>query len=301
MDSTSNAILGIALMVVMIGMGLSLTVGDFKRVVNYPRAMVLGLINQLVLLPLIGFALVWIFSVQPEIAIGVMILAACPGGPTSNLIAHLARGDTALSVSLTAISSVVTVFTIPIIINLAMVSFVNQTERIHLDMWDTIVKIFSIVIIPVILGMLVNRFWPRFAAKMGKPVKIISGLLLMLIIIGIIIKEKDTLPGYFAQAGLITFLLNAITMAIGFYGARMLGLLMPQAISISVESGIQNGTLAIAVAGGLLGNLAYAIAPVVYSIIMFLTAGVVIYLGNRLIKGPEDLVVTPSAGMEDSR
>lgn len=299
MDSTSNAILGIALMIVMVGMGLSLTVGDFKRVVNYPRAMVLGLLNQLVLLPLIGFALVWVFGVPPEIAIGVMILAACPGGPTSNLIAHLARGDTALSVSLTAISSMVTVFTIPIIINLAMVSFVNQTERIHLDVWDTIVKIFTIVIIPVILGMLINRFWSQFAAKMEKPVKVISGLLLLMIIIGIILKEKDTLPGYFAQAGIITFLLNAITMTLGYFGARMLHLQIPQAISISVESGIQNGTLAIAVAGGLLGNLAYAIAPVVYSIIMFLTAGVVIYLGNRLIKGPEDLVVASTPRKED--
>lgn len=299
MDSTSNAILGIALMIVMVGMGLSLTVGDFKRVVNYPRAMVLGLLNQLVLLPLIGFALVWVFRVPPEIAIGVMILAACPGGPTSNLIAHLARGDTALSVSLTAISSMVTVFTIPIIINLAMVSFVNQTERIHLDVWDTIVKIFTIVIIPVILGMLINRFWSQFAAKMEKPVKVISGLLLLMIIIGIILKEKDTLPGYFAQAGIITFLLNAITMTLGYFGARMLHLQIPQAISISVESGIQNGTLAIAVAGGLLGNLAYAIAPVVYSIIMFLTAGVVIYLGNRLIKGPEDLVVASTPRKED--
>lgn len=299
MDSTSNAILGIALMIVMCGMGLSLTIGDFKRVVKYPRAIVLGLTNQLLLLPIIGYLLVWGFSVPPEIAIGVMILAACPGGPTSNLIAHLARGDTALSVSLTAISSVVTVFTIPIIINLAMVFFVNQTERIHLDVWDTIVKIFSIVIIPVILGMLVNRFWPQFAAKMEKPVKVISGLLLLMIIIGIIFKEKDTLPGYFAQAGVITFLLNAITMVVGFYGARIFGLHMPQAISISVESGIQNGTLAIAVAGGLLGNLAFAIAPVVYSIIMFLTAGVVIYLGNRLIKGPEDLVAVPTPGKED--
>ena len=300
MDSTSNAILGIALMIVMCGMGLSLTIGDFKRVVKYPRAIVLGLTNQLLLLPIIGYLLVWGFSVPPEIAIGVMILAACPGGPTSNLIAHLARGDTALSVSLTAISSVVTVFTIPIIINLAMVFFVNQTERIHLDVWDTIVKIFSIVIIPVILGMLVNRFWPKFAAKMEKPVKVISGLLLLMIIIGIIFKEKDTLPGYFAQAGVITFLLNAITMAVGFYGARIFGLHMPQAISISVESGIQNGTLAIAVAGGLLGNLAFAIAPVVYSIIMFLTAGVVIYLGNRLIKGPEDLAPFPTPAKEDA-
>lgn len=293
MDSTSNAILGIALMVVMGGMGLSLTIADFKRVVTYPKAILFGLFNQLIMLPIIGFLLVMAFSIAPEIAIGVMILAACPGGPTSNLISHLAKGDTALSVSLTAISSVITVFTIPIIINLAMVSFVNQSEQIHLDVWDTIVKIFSIVLIPVMLGMLVNRFWPKFAQKMGRPVKIISGLLLLLIIIGIIIKEIDTLPGYFAQAGVITLLLNILTMSFGYFGARFMRLNMSQSISITIESGIQNGTLAIAIAAGLLGNLSYAIAPVVYSIIMFLTAGVVIYMGNRMITGKEDLVVAP--------
>lgn len=284
MDSISNAILGIALMVVMAGMGLSLTVDDFKRVVKYPRAILFGLFNQLIMLPILGFTLVSIFRLSPEIAIGIMILAACPGGPTSNLISHLAKGDTALSVSLTAISSVVTVFTIPIIINLAMVSFVNQTERIHLDIWDTIVKIFSIVLIPVILGMLVKRFWSEFARKMERPVKITSGIILFLIILGIIIKEKATLPGYFAQAGVISLLLNVLTMSLGYWGARWIRLDIPQSISISIESGIQNGTLAIAIAGGLLGQLAYAIAPVVYSIIMFLTAGVVIYLGNKWIK-----------------
>src|SRR5690606_10576895 len=170
---------------VMAGMGLSLTVDDFKRVVKYPRAILFGLFNQLIMLPILGFTVVSIFRLSPEIAIGIMILAACPGGPTSNLISHLAKGDTALSVSLTAISSVVTVFTIPIIINLAMVSFVNQTERIHLDIWDTIVKIFSIVLIPVILGMLVKRFWSEFARKMERPVKITSGIILFLIILGI--------------------------------------------------------------------------------------------------------------------
>ena len=301
MDSVSNMILGFALMIIMWGMGLSLTFDDFKRVVKYPKAIVLGLVNQLILLPLIGYSLVSIFSVPPEIAIGVMILAACPGGPTSNLITYLARGDTALSVSLTAISSVITVFTIPIIVNIAMVAFVNQSERIHLDVVDTIVKMFMVIIVPVVLGMAAKRYRPRFALKMERPVKIASAILLFLIIIGIIIKEKDVLPGYFAKAGMITLLLNLATMMVGFFGSRMLGLGLPQAISISVESGIQNGTLALAIAGGLLGNLAYAIAPAVYSIIMFLTAGFVIYLGNRLIKDSEKLVVAPAHATKSTR
>lgn len=286
MDSVSNMILAGALMIIMWGMGLSLTIDDFKRVVKYPRAIILGLINQLILLPLIAYALVILMAVPTEIAIGVMILAVCPGGPTSNLITHLARGDIALSVSLTAISSVVTVFTIPILINLTMMAFLSQSERIHLDVWDTIAKMTMVVIVPVILGMTVRRFWPDFAHKMGKPVKIASGILLFLIIVGIIIKEKDQLPGYFAKAGMISLALNTLTMLIGFYGARILGLRLPQAISISIESGIQNGTLALAIAGGLLGNLAYAIAPAVYSIIMFLVAGIVIYLGIKSTRSP---------------
>ncbi|WP_236980670.1 bile acid:sodium symporter family protein [Membranihabitans maritimus] len=288
MDSVSNIILTVALVIIMWGMGLSLVIEDFKRVVKYPRAVVIGLCNQLILLPIIGYLLVSIMNVPPDIAIGVMILAACPGGATSNLIAHLAKGDTALSVSLTAISSIVTVFTIPLIVNFAMVSFLDQAEMIQLSVLDTILKMCIVVVIPVAVGMIIRKYRSGFADRMGKPVRIASAILLMLIIVGIIIREKDQMPGYFAQAGIVTFLLNLITMVIGYFGAKLLMLQTPQAISISVESGIQNGTLALAVAGGLLGNSAFAIAPAVYSIIMFLTGGAIIYLGLRMSSGRVD-------------
>lgn len=285
MDSVSNLILSLALIIIMWGMGMSLTVKDFKRVVQYPRAVVIGLINQLILLPVLGFSLIAVFQVPAELAIGLMILAACPGGPTSNLIVHLAKGDTALSVSLTAIASIITVFTIPLIINFSMQQILDQTAMIQLDVVDTIKKMCIVIIIPVSLGMLVRRYLPKFAEKMGKPVRIASAVLLFVIIIGIIVKEKEVLPGYFVQVGIVTLMLNVLSMVIGFFSARLLKLSDDQSISISVESGIQNGTLALAIAVGLLENPTFAIAPAVYSILMFFTGGAIIFYATRRKKG----------------
>ncbi|GAA5225376.1 bile acid:sodium symporter family protein [Membranihabitans marinus] len=281
MDSVSNLILSLALVIIMWGMGLSLTIQDFKRVVKYPKAVILGLFNQLIILPILGLILITLLSIPAEIAVGLMILAACPGGPTSNLIVHLAKGDTALSVSLTAISSIVTVFTIPLIINFSMNHLLSQTAMVQLDVIDTIKKMCIVIIIPVAFGMMVKRYMNRFAEKMAKPVRIASAVLLFVIIIGIIVKEKDVLPGYFAQVGVATFLLNALSMFIGYFTAKLLKLSTFQSISISVESGIQNGTLALAIAVGLLENPVFAIAPAVYSIIMFLTGGFIIYWATQ--------------------
>lgn len=291
MDSLSNLILAIALMFVMWGMGLSLVVDDFKRVVQYPKAVVIGLTCQLILLPLIGYGLVVVMNVPADISIGVMILAACPGGATSNLISHLARADTALSVTLTAISSIITVITIPLIVNFAMETFLDQSQVIQLSFLETVGKISMIVLIPVALGMMVRRYWPRIAYRLGGSVRIASAVILLLIIIGIVIKEKEVIPGYFIDAGLVTLLLNVLTMGIGFGMGRLFLLSPPQATSISVESGIQNGTLALAIAGGLLNNTAFAIAPVVYSLIMFFTAGVIIYWGMKNLPKPEPVLL----------
>jgi len=287
MDNISNLFLAFALMLVMWGMGLSLVTDDFKRIIRYPKAVVIGLVSQLILLPVIGYSLAIFMDIPAEIAIGVMILAACPGGPTSNLIAHLARADTALSVSLTAITSVVTVVTIPLIVNFAMESFLDQSHMIHLDFLETIVKISTIVLIPISLGMTVRHYWPEFAFRLGKTVRLASAIILLLIIVGIVIKEKDTLPGYFVDAGVVSLLLNICTMVVGFALGRIFQLSPSQAASISIESGIQNGTLALAIAGGLLNNTAFAIAPAVYSLIMFVTAGFIIYWGINNLPTPE--------------
>jgi BASS family bile acid:Na+ symporter len=283
MDQASTLILAVSLIIIMLGMGLSLVAADFKRVFLYPKAVVVGLLNQLVLLPLIAFGVTMLVPTRPEIAVGLMILAACPGGPTSNLIAHLAKADTALSVSLTALSSFITLLTIPFIVNFSLTHFLDAGEVIKLDVVNTIVQILVIVIIPVSLGMLIRRYKEAFAIKMEKPVRVASGLVLVLVIVGLVIKEKDNMVAYLEEAGLVALLLNVATMLVGYLSARMLKINKKMARSISIESGIQNGTLAITIAV-LLGSTEFAITPAVYSLIMFASGGVIIYAGARSLR-----------------
>lgn len=287
MDKASTIVLAASLIIIMLGMGLSLVADDFKRIFVYPRAIVVGLVNQLIVLPLIGFGLVTVFSAKPDIAIGIMILAACPGGPTSNLISHLAKGDLALSVSLTAISSFITILTIPFIVNFALLRFLDEGQIIQLNVLETIIQVFVIVVIPIIIGMLIRRYRESFALRMARPVRIASGFVIALVIIGIVIKEKEKLIPYFQQAGLIALSLNALTMLVGFYSARIFKITNRQAVSISIESGIQNGTLAISIAVVLLGSTAFSIAPAIYSLLMFFTGGFIIYLNLYRLKKRE--------------
>ena len=276
MDSVSALILAGALFIIMLGMGLSLIPADFQRIFTRPKAIFTGLFNQLILLPLIGFGLAFLIPVDPVVAVGIIILAACPGGSTSNLISHLAKGDTALSVSLTAASSLITVLTIPFIVNLGLVTFIGVDKVVKLEVLPTIIQIFAIAVFPVIIGMLIRHYKMDFAVRMARPVRIASAIVLALVIVGIVIKERDNMLRYFHEAGIIALLLNVITMATGYLSARLMKLDFKQAISISIESGIQNGTMAITIATVLLANSEYAFAPAVYSLIMFGTAGVFI-------------------------
>ncbi|WP_074407567.1 MULTISPECIES: bile acid:sodium symporter family protein [Aquimarina] len=281
MDSVSTIILALSLIIIMLGMGLSLVVDDFRRIFIYPKAILLGLTNQILILPVLGFALASLFPIQPEIAIGIMILTACPGGPTSNLISHLAKGDIALSVTLTALSSFITILTIPFIINFALLHFLEEGQMIKLNVVTTIVQILVITIIPVGIGMLIRKYNERFALKMAKPVRRASGIVLMLVIVGITIKEKDNMVSYFQQAGIVALCLNVITMIVGYYSAKLFSIKDKRAISIAIESGIQNGTLAITIAVVLLKNTSFAVAPAVYSLLMFFTGGIAVYLGIK--------------------
>lgn len=284
MDKISTIILAGSLIIIMLGMGLTLVTDDFKRIIVYPKSILVGLVNQLILLPLIGFAIAVVFKLKPEIAIGIMILAACPGGPTSNLIAHLAKGDTALSVTLTALSSFITILTIPFIVNFALEHFLEEGQMIRLDVLDTIKKIFIIIIIPITIGMMIRRYREPFALRMGRPVRIASAIVLALVIAGIVVKERENFVSYFQQAGVVALLLNVITMTLGYFSARLFRLTDKRAVSISIESGIQNGTLAITIAVVLLGNTEFAIAPAIYSLLMFFTGGVVIFIGVRRVR-----------------
>jgi bile acid:Na+ symporter, BASS family len=279
----TTIILALSLVIIMFGMGLSLTANDFKRVFIEPKAILIGLVNQLVLLPAIGFLLISIFDVRAEVAIGLIILAACPGGPTSNLITHLAKGDTALSVSLTAVSSFVTLLTIPIIINLGLRTVLGSSTEIQLDFLQTIAQVFIIVVFPITIGMIIKAKKEAFAMRMEKPVRTASAIVFVLVLVGVVVSQKENIIPYAKEAGFISLLLNVMTMGMGMIIASIMKLSRKQAISISIESGIQNGTLAIAIATGLLMNTEYAIAPAIYSLIMFITGGLVIFWGSKKV------------------
>lgn len=267
---------------IMLGMGMTLVPDDFKRVVLYPKAVAIGLVNQLILLPVVGFVLLLLLPMRtPELAVGLMILAACPGGATSNLIAHLSKGDTALSITLTALSSMVVVLTIPLIVNFALGYFLEQGEYVPLPVLDTVIKVFIITVVPVVVGMAIKARFNDFSNRMERPFKIASAALLFIIILAAILKERDNVADYFAQAGPAALLLNLSTLALGLFSARLLGLNRAQSITISIESGLQNGTLGIAIAAGLLQNPAMTIPSAIYGLIMFVTAGAIIWWSNR--------------------
>jgi len=284
MDSTGAIVLIISLFIIMLGMGLSLTVKDFQRVLLMPKAVFIGFINQIILLPIIAYWLVKLFDVGPEIAIGILILSACPGGPTSNLLTYLAKGDTALSVTLTAVNSIITIFTIPIIVHFGVVEFMDKDLQIAAPVDKIAGSLLAIIALPLFIGMSVKHYSPEFAKKMDKPVRVASALVLVLVIVGLVIKEKAHLIEYFELALALALTLNVVTMLVGYFSAKLSRLNHSQAICISIESGNQNGTLAIQIAVVTLSMPELAIAPAVYSLVMFLTAIVPVWIGNK-IKG----------------
>ena len=269
-----------SLAVIMFGMGLSLQIEDFKRILIYPKAVALGLLNQLVFLPLIAFGLVHLIALPPELAVGLMILAVCPGGATSNLITHLAKGDTALSITLTAFSSMITVFTIPFLVNYSLAYFIPGEEAQQLQIFETILSVLLITILPVALGMLVFAKAPVWAAKLELPFRRISTIFFVIIVLAAVLKEKENLVSYFVEAGPAALALNLSTLFLSFATAKLVKLPFRQGMTIAIESGIQNGTLGITIAATLLTNSVMTIPSAIYSLIMFGTAALVIFFGN---------------------
>jgi BASS family bile acid:Na+ symporter len=242
-------------------------------VVVYPKPVIVGSVAQLVMLPLLGFLLASVMPLQPELAVGLVLLTACPGGPTSNLITYLARGNVALSISLTALSSVITVFTSPLVVRLAMGRFLGSTTTLQLPFVATVLQIAVITIIPVGLGMLVNHYRPPTAAQIERSVKWLSLFLLGVIITGLLLQQRANLLNFFAQVGGVMLLLNLGAMGIGYGLSRAAGLDDASGTAITVEVGLQNGTLAIAIASSplFLNQPSMAIPAAIYSLLMFVT------------------------------
>lgn len=271
----TTVFLPLALFIIMLGMGLGLTLRDFQRIWVEPKAVILGLVAQLVMLPLVGFGLASLFPLPPELAVGVIILVACPGGPTSNLMTYLASGNVALSISLTAISSLITVFTIPLVVNLAMQAFLGEATTLQLPFLTTVLQIAVITLIPVSLGMVLHAKVPQVAVRIEKSVKWLSLFFLGLIIAGLLIGERANVVSFFVQVGGVTLTLLLLTMVLGYAIARLAKLDHPNATAITIEVGIQNGTLAIAIASApsFLNTPSMAIAPAIYSLLMFAVSG----------------------------
>jgi len=283
MNIVTDVILPLALAFIMFVLGLGLTGSDFLRVIKQPRDFFVGAISQIVLLPIIAFFLVKIWPIAPELAIGVMIIAAAPGGVTSNLLTHFVRGDVALSISLTAIISLLCVITIPFIIltSVELLGGANITQDISLLSMSR--DMFLIVTVPVLLGMLLRRFFSGVAIKFEPVTKKISIILFALVLLGAIVAERENVISYFAQAGSITFALNVIMMIAAYFVAQLLGTGVKQKKSITIECGLQNGTLAIFVATSIFGGGMYVIPAATYSLIMFVTSLIFVYLFRKTV------------------
>ncbi|AYC33281.1 bile acid:sodium symporter family protein [Pseudomonas cavernae] len=269
----NTVFLPLALGIIMLGLGLSLTLADFARVVKFPKPVLIGLGCQLLLLPLACFFIAKGFQLEAALAVGLMLLAASPGGTTANLYSHLAHGDVALNITLTAVNSVIAILTMPLIVNLSLAHFMSGDQAIPLQ-FAKVVQVFAVVLGPVAIGMWIRSRFPAFAERMQKPVKIISALFLAIIILMAVVKDWATFVEYAPLVGAAALCFNLVSLAVGYCVPRLLNLSQRQAVAIGMEIGIHNGTLAIALALSpmLLNNPTMAIPAAIYSLIMFFTA-----------------------------
>jgi BASS family bile acid:Na+ symporter len=276
----STTLLPIALGIIMLGLGLALSIDDFKRVIKYPKAVAIALICQMVLLPAICFFVAKIFGLEPALAVGLMLLAASPGGATANLYSHLSDGDVALNITLTAVNSVLTLFTLPLVVNFSLDYFMTTDQYVPMQ-FSKVAEVFAIVLVPVTLGMLIKSKLPAFAIKMDKPVKILSVVFLILIIIAAVYRERVILTAHFGTIGFPVLVFNLLSMGLGYYLPQVWRVEKKQAVAIGMEIGIHNGTLAIFIALSVLNNSIMSVPAALYSILMFFTAALFGYLVKR--------------------
>jgi BASS family bile acid:Na+ symporter len=284
MDSVlTSVLLPAALAIVMYGLGLALTPADFARVRQEPKAAFIALGLQLLVLPAACFGLVLAFDLNPIAAVGMLLLAASPGGTTANLFSHLFRGDVALNITLTAINSVIAAFSLPVVVGLALAYFdpSGLDDGIGLQ-FGKVLQVFAIVLIPVALGMLTRSRAAGFADRMDRPVRIASVLVLTGVIVGTIVSERDNVADYLGEVGPVAVTFCLLSLSVGYAVPRALGIRHGQALASCFEIGVHNGTLAIAVAISVMNSVALAVPAAVYSIVMFPLAALAGLLITRL-------------------
>jgi BASS family bile acid:Na+ symporter len=279
-SAITNILLPLALGIIMFGLGLGLTVADFRRVAVFPRAVVAGLLLQMIVLVSIAFGLAKLFRLPPELTVGLMLLAASPGGATANIFSHLARGDVALNITLTAINSALALVTIPLIVDFALEHFLGQGRYIPPPV-RKIVEVAVIIVLPVAIGMAVRARAKRFAARMERPIRLFAVLVLAALIAGAIVQEWKILGPAIAAVGLACLAFNLASLAVGYAAPLALKLPRGQAIAIAFEIGIHNGTLAIFIALNVLDSAPMSLAPAIYSLVMFVTAAAFVFLLGR--------------------
>ena len=268
----------IALALIMLGLGLGLTVKDFKRVLTTPKDFLVGIICQLILLPIIAYLIILVLRLPIEIALGLMIIASAPGGVTSNVLTKFANGDVALSISLTAVGSLISIISVPFII-FTSADLLNVTEMSkEITMTGIAIKMALVVTVPVIFGMIIRSFADNFISSNLKMINKITGLLFIIVFIAVWVEERENIFSYLAQAGTAVLALNIIMMILAFYIAKFFASGIPQKKCISLECGLQNGTLAVFVATQIFDNVAYVVPTAAYALIMYITGFIFIYL-----------------------
>jgi bile acid:Na+ symporter, BASS family len=271
----------IALALIMLALGLGLSLENFVNVIKQPKDFLVGLICQLILLPIIAFILIKIFNTSPELAIGVMIIAAAPGGVTSNVLTKFANGDVALSISLTAIISLVSIITVPFIVFKSADLLNINYQSAEISMVGISMKMFLVVTFPVFIGMLIRKFATNFISSKEQLIQRISVFLFALVFLAILIEEKGNIIPYLAEAGLITLILNLTMMLLGFYIAKKFASGIAQRKCISLECGLQNGTLAIFVSTQIFDNSTYLVPTATYALIMFITSIIFVFIVKK--------------------
>ena len=272
----------IALALIMLGLGLGLTTEDFTRVIKTPRDFIIGLTCQLILLPIIAFILIKIFNTPIELALGVMIIAAAPGGVTSNVLTKFANGDVALSVSLTAIISLISIISVPLIVygsaEILQISYISK----EISMVAISLKMFLVVAVPVCIGMLIKKFATSFISSKTLIIQRLSIILFVIVFFAIWVEEWDSIVSFIVRAGIITLILNLVMMAVGYYVAKFFASGLAQRKCITLECGLQNGTLAVFVSTQFFDEMVYVVPTASYALIMFITSLIFVFKVKKL-------------------
>ena len=275
------------LRLVMLGLGLSLTLADFRRVITFPKAAAIGLTAQLIGLPVTAFALAWIFGPVPAVAVGLVILAICPSGVTSNAYTFAARGDVPLCVTLAAVTSVITVFTIPFLTFLALQTFMGQDQRPELPVLQMLGGLMTLTLFPIAIGMIIRYRWSGLAKRAEEPIRKMVLVLLYIVLILGVLSSWQVIVDQITTVGLLVITMNLLTMGLGYGLGRLFKLPAPQVVTITYEVGVQNLALAFAITFNILQNPDLAVAALIYAAIMPLTALIFIRFARRLIESEQ--------------